>query len=84
MIQIQPNAGDGGLGYGVGVIDGDTFIAHSGDNPGWNACFILDVNRREGFVMANNSSAGSPLNRDAEKLWLKMIDEETKSEHHQQ
>jgi len=71
MMEIQPGTSDTGLGYGVGTINGDKVLGHSGANSGWNARFLLDVNRREGFVIANNSMLGSPLLYAVQNIWLK-------------
>jgi CubicO group peptidase (beta-lactamase class C family) len=73
MLEIQPNVKHGGLGYGISLIKGETFLSHIGLNTGWTARFALAVNRREGFVIANNSSLGLPLNQAIEALWLEPI-----------
>src|SRR5262245_3398790 len=44
-------------------------LGHSGANPGWYAHFRLNVERREGFVIANNSSRGGTVNDSVGKLW---------------
>jgi len=74
-----------GLGYGFAVtnLDGvenapaavkdDRFQAHFGGNPGWSAHFLIDSNRREGFVIANNSSLGFLFEVAVQKLWLKSV-----------
>lgn len=80
MTEVQPNAVDGGLGYGVGFYKGEKFLTHGGANPGWNALFALDANRREGYVVANNSSLGSPLNLAVGTIWGKIIGEEMRGE----
>ena len=46
-------------------------LGHSGANPGWHARFRLDVERREGFVIANNSSRGGSVNDAVSQLWSK-------------
>jgi CubicO group peptidase (beta-lactamase class C family) len=69
MLEIQPNAKDHGLAYGVVFFDGEKFIEHSGFNPGWRAAFGLSINRRDGFVVANNSSRGDSLNGAIGRLW---------------
>ncbi len=71
MLQIQPNAKDHGLAYGVVFFDGEKFVEHSGFNPGWRAAFGLSINRRDGFVIANNSSLGDSVNEAVGKLWGK-------------
>ncbi len=73
MLQIQPGTDDTGLGYGVGTMNGDKMLGHSGANTGWNARFLLDVNRREGFVIADNSMLGSPLLYAVQNIWLKSV-----------
>ena len=74
-----------GLGYGFSVtnIDGvenapaavqdDKLLAHFGGNPGWTAHFLIDATRREGFVVANNSSQGYLFQIAVQKLWLKTV-----------
>ena len=72
MIQSQPNVPKStGIGYGFGFANGEKFLAHSGSNPGWNAYFHISADRRDGFVIANNSSRGYALNDAVAKLWLK-------------
>jgi CubicO group peptidase (beta-lactamase class C family) len=71
MLEIQPNAKDHSLAYGVVFFDGEKFLEHSGFNPGWRTAFAISVNRRDGFVIANNSSLGDSLNQDVGKLWGK-------------
>jgi len=72
MLQTQPNVKpSGGLGYGIGAGKGEKFLVHAGANPGWHAFFAISVDRRDGFVIANNSSRGGALNDDVTKLWLK-------------
>jgi CubicO group peptidase (beta-lactamase class C family) len=46
-------------------------VAHFGGNPGWSAHFLIDATRREGFVVANNSSLGFLFEVAVQKLWLK-------------
>jgi CubicO group peptidase (beta-lactamase class C family) len=69
MLEIQPNARNAGLGYGIVSSDGEKILTHSGANPGWYAHFQLNVDRREGFVIANNSSRGGSVNQAVAKLW---------------
>jgi CubicO group peptidase (beta-lactamase class C family) len=69
MLEIQPNARNAGLGYGIVSSDGEKILTHSGANPGWYAHFQLNVDRREGFVIANNSSRGATVNESIGKLW---------------
>jgi CubicO group peptidase (beta-lactamase class C family) len=71
MLEIQPNANDWGLGYSVVLFEGEKFLEHSGFNPGWRAAFGISVNRRDGFVIANNSSDGESLNKAVGALWGK-------------
>jgi CubicO group peptidase (beta-lactamase class C family) len=73
MLEIQPGTLDTGLGYGVGTLNGDKILGHSGANTGWNARFLLDVTRREGFVIADNSMLGSPLLYAVQNIWLKSV-----------
>jgi len=73
MLEIQPSTVDTGLGYGIGSVNGDKLLGHSGANPGWNAQFLLDVKRREGFVIANNSMHGSQLDSAVQKFWFKTV-----------
>ena len=47
----------------------EKFLGHSGANPGWYARFLLNVERREGFVIANNSSRGGRVNESIGQLW---------------
>ena len=74
-------SGPGGEPPGRGVLKPETistlletfkvekFLGHSGANPGWYAHFRLNVERREGFVIANNSSRGGGVNQSIAKLW---------------
>jgi CubicO group peptidase (beta-lactamase class C family) len=71
MLDVQPNARSVGLGYGIGSSEGDKILTHSGANPGWFAHFRLSVDRREGFVIANNSSRGGTVNQAVGNLWSK-------------
>jgi len=70
MIEPQPNAEHSGIGYGIGSLKGGKFLSHAGANPGWNAFFCINVERREGFVIASNSSRGSSVHEAVTKLWL--------------
>jgi CubicO group peptidase (beta-lactamase class C family) len=73
MLQSQPNVQpSGGLGYGAGFFKGEKFLAHAGGNPGWSAYFQISVDRRDGFVIANNSSRGGAFNQAVVELWLKV------------
>jgi CubicO group peptidase (beta-lactamase class C family) len=72
MIEVQPNARHIGLGYGIGFLKDEKFLSHAGANPGWNARFQLNVNRKEGVVIANNSSRGAGLNDAIVELWLQV------------
>jgi CubicO group peptidase (beta-lactamase class C family) len=69
MLEIQPNARNVGLGYGIATSGNEKVLMHSGANPGWFAHFRLSVDRREGFVIANNSSRGGRLNEAVATLW---------------
>ena len=51
------------------TLEVEKFLGHSGANPGWYARFLLNVERREGFVIANNSSRGGRVNESIGKLW---------------
>ena len=74
-------SGPGGEPPGRGVLKRETistlletfnvekFLGHSGANPGWYAHFRLNVERREGFVIANNSSRGAAVNKSVGELW---------------
>jgi hypothetical protein len=69
MLEIQPNARNAGLGYGIATSGNEKVLTHSGANPGWFAHFRLSVDRREGFVIANNSSRGGSVNEAIAKMW---------------
>jgi CubicO group peptidase (beta-lactamase class C family) len=69
MLEVQPNARNAGLGYGIATSGNEKVLTHSGANPGWFAHFRLSVDRREGFVIANNSSRGGRVNEAIAKLW---------------
>ena len=71
MSTIQPNAKDEGLAYGIGGLQNGVLLQHFGANPGWNAFFSVDTFRREGLVMAVNSSNGFSLNAAVQNLWIK-------------
>jgi len=72
-----------GIGYGFSVTNiqgvhnvpgGDypaTAMMHFGGNPGWSAHFLVDTTRRQGFVVADNSSLGFLFEVAVQKLWLK-------------
>lgn len=51
----------------------DKLLMHFGGNPGWSAHFLIDATRREGFVLANNSSQGFLFEVAVQKLWLKAV-----------
>jgi CubicO group peptidase (beta-lactamase class C family) len=73
MLQSQPNVPQSiGLGYGFGFAKGEKFLSHSGHNPGWYAVFAISVDRRDGFVIASNSSRGGAVNDAVAKLWVKV------------
>jgi CubicO group peptidase (beta-lactamase class C family) len=76
MLDVQPNARNAGLGYGIASIQGEKILTHSGGNPGWSAFFRLSVVRREGFVIANNSSRGAAVNKSVGELWSKACPED--------
>lgn len=71
MLEVQPNARNAGLGYGIRLSEGEKILTHSGANPGWFAHFQLSVDRREGFVIANNSSSGAAVTKSVGELWSK-------------
>jgi CubicO group peptidase (beta-lactamase class C family) len=72
MLQSQPNVQHStGLGYGFNSAKGEKFLVHGGHNPGWFAFFAISVDRRDGLVIANNSSRGGALNDAVIKLWAK-------------
>ncbi len=72
MLQSQPNMPQStGLGYGFGSAKGEKFLRHSGANAGWNATFLISPDRRDGFVIASNSSRGWAVNDAVAKLWAK-------------
>jgi CubicO group peptidase (beta-lactamase class C family) len=72
MIQTQPKiTPSGGLGYGIAFGRGEKSLAHSGHNAGWYAIFAISVERRDGLVIASNSSNGDELNQAVIDLWLK-------------
>jgi len=74
MISAQPATnGTAGFGYGLGSGGGGRLLMHFGSNPGWNAHFVLSTQRREGFVIANNSIYGHPLNLAVHYLWLDTV-----------
>ena len=49
----------------------DKVLGHSGANPGWYAHFRLNIERREGFVIAYNSSRGASVKESIAPLWSK-------------
>ncbi len=70
MLENQTNTDDVGLGYGVGWANGPhKMLGHGGANYGWNAYFSLDASQREGYVIANNSLLGGPLDVAVDNLW---------------
>ena len=74
MLEIQTNSEDAGLGYGVGWANGQhKMLGHAGANPGWFALFCLDASQREGYVIANNSLLGGPLNAAVDNLWRRTM-----------
>jgi CubicO group peptidase (beta-lactamase class C family) len=80
---IEPLPAGLGAGFSVTNLDGvenapaavqtDKLLAHFGGDPGWTAHFLIDATRREGFVVANNSSLGFLLQIAVQKLWLKTV-----------
>jgi len=73
-----------GIGYGFSLTNmqgdrapiplrADVLLAHFGGNPGWSAHFLIDTTRREGFVVANNSSLGFLFEVAVQKLWGKTV-----------
>jgi hypothetical protein len=73
-----------GVGYGFSVTNmqgdrapadlrADVLLAHFGGNPGWTAHFLIDTTRREGFVVANNSSFGGTLQVAVQRIWLNTV-----------
>ena len=73
-----------GIGYGFSVTNmqgdrapmhlrADKLLAHFGGNPGWTAHFLFDTTRREGFVVANNSSLGGTLQIAVQRIWLNTV-----------
>ena len=73
MSKVQPNAQNEGLAYGVTSVQNGVMLQHFGNNPGWSAFFSIDTARREGLVMAANSSNGFPLCATVQNLWVKTI-----------
>lgn len=69
MLEIQTNSDGAGLGYGIAWVNGHKMLGHGGSNPGWNAYFCLDTSQRDGYLIANNSMLGSPLNVAVDNLW---------------
>jgi CubicO group peptidase (beta-lactamase class C family) len=81
MLKVQPNSEDRGLGYRVVTAGGEHFLEHGGHNPGWRAKFLFDVERRNEFVVANNSSSGITLNDAVGDLWGAILSKEIEREH---
>jgi CubicO group peptidase (beta-lactamase class C family) len=74
MLTAQPGAGgEAGLAYGLASAGGSKTAMHFGSNLGWNAFFILDIERRVGLVMATNSANGFPLLTAVQNLWMKTV-----------
>ena len=73
MSKAQPNAKNEGLAYGVTTVENGGMLQHFGNNPGWSAFFSIDTYRREGLVMAANSSNGFPLCATVQNLWIKTL-----------
>jgi CubicO group peptidase (beta-lactamase class C family) len=72
MLQAQPNLPhSSGLGYGFAFGKDEKFLVHAGGNPGWSAFFQISVDRRDGFVIASNSSRGWAVNDAVAILWAK-------------
>lgn len=69
MLEVAPNARNAGLGYGIAPFEGGKLLTHSGSNPGWFAHFQLSVERREGFVIATNSSLGGEVSESVGGVW---------------
>jgi CubicO group peptidase (beta-lactamase class C family) len=73
-----------GIGYGFCLTNmqgdrapihlrADVLLAHFGGNPGWSAHFLIDTTRREGFVVANNSSLGFQFEVALQRLWANTV-----------
>lgn len=66
----RENAGQHGLAYGAGHINGNRMVTHSGSNTGWMGYFVLDTVRREGFVVATPSNRATNFHLTLFNLWL--------------
>lgn len=69
----RENGGAHGLAYGVGRLNGNRIVSHSGANTGWMAYFVLDTVRREGFVVASPSSRATNFHLTVFNLWLDAV-----------
>ena len=59
-----------GLGYPLGSLNGNRSVSHAGRNTGWEASFILDTMRGDGFVVASASNRSGPLHSAITDLFL--------------
>jgi CubicO group peptidase (beta-lactamase class C family) len=59
-----------GLGYPLGSLNGNPSVSHAGRNTGWEALFILDTVRGDGFVVASASNRSAPLHSAITDLFL--------------
>lgn len=62
-----------GLGFAVYSTQGIKLVIHSGINPGWLSCFILNPKIQTGIVVFMNYSNRLQLMRNIVSIWLKEI-----------
>jgi CubicO group peptidase (beta-lactamase class C family) len=59
-----------GMGYALASLDGNPAVTHGGSNTGWEAFFLLDIETREGFVVATASSRAAPFLSTITDFWF--------------
>jgi CubicO group peptidase (beta-lactamase class C family) len=59
-----------GLGYPLGLLNGNRSVAHGGRNSGWEAFFLLDTVTGDGFVVASASNRAAPLHSAVTNLFF--------------
>jgi CubicO group peptidase (beta-lactamase class C family) len=75
MIQViemtKTKRGAYGLGYAMYNFGPIKVTGHTGTNTGWEAGFMMDFNKQDGFVILTNSSNGKKLAINLLQTWAK-------------
>ena len=75
MIQILPvtktKRSAYGLGYATHNFGPIKVTGHAGTNTGWEAGFMMDFDKQDGFVILTNSSNGKKVAINLLQTWAK-------------